>query len=356
MDVLEKHRGERHAIVLQDYPDPDAISSAYAHQFLSSSFDIQTDILYADRISHPQNIAMVRLLEINLQRYDPNMDLGMYDGAVFIDNQGTTAQKILRDLEEKEIPIVLIIDHHTPQERLQAEFSDIRKVGAVGTIYVEYLTNESSPITLERSNKKHVFLATALMLGIITDTKHFITAVAEDFHAAQVLHEFRDSELLEEILTQSRSKETMKVIHEALANRIVAENFSIAGVGYLRAEDRDAIAQAADFLVSEENVHTAIIYGIVKDEDGEETVTGSLRTTKLTLKPDEFLKEVFGKTKNGDYIGGGKTEAGGFEIPVGFLAGEEAGRYGELKWKVYDTQIKQRLFEKIGIEQELFGS
>ena len=356
MDVLEKHRGERHAIVLQDYPDPDAISSAYAHQFLSSSFDIQTDILYADRISHPQNIAMVRLLEIDLQRYDPNMDLGMYDGAVFIDNQGTTAQKILRDLEEKEIPIVLIIDHHTPQERLQAEFSDIRKVGAVGTIYVEYLTNESSPITLERSNKKHVFLATALMLGIITDTKHFITAVAEDFQAAQVLHEFRDSELLEEILTQSRSKETMKVIHEALANRIVAENFSIAGVGYLRAEDRDAIAQAADFLVSEENVHTAIIYGIVKDEDGEETVTGSLRTTKLTLKPDEFLKEVFGKTKNGDYIGGGKTEAGGFEIPVGFLAGEEAGRYGELKWKVYDTQIKQRLFEKIGIEQALFGS
>src|SRR5206468_1605401 len=30
--LLEAHRGERHIIVLQNYPDPDAISSAFAHQ------------------------------------------------------------------------------------------------------------------------------------------------------------------------------------------------------------------------------------------------------------------------------------------------------------------------------------
>jgi nanoRNase/pAp phosphatase (c-di-AMP/oligoRNAs hydrolase) len=195
-------------------------------------------------------------------------------------------------------------------------------------------------------------LATALMLGIITDTKHFVTAKADDFEAAKVLSQFRDPELLEQILTQSRSKETMKVIHEALANRIVAENFSIAGVGYLRSEDRDAIAEAADFLVSEENVHTAIIYGIVGDNKSE-AVIGSLRTTKLTMKPDEFIKDVFGKSQSGEYYGGGKAQAGGFEIPVGFLSGDEQGKYGELKWKVYDAQVKQRLFQKLGIEEEV---
>jgi nanoRNase/pAp phosphatase (c-di-AMP/oligoRNAs hydrolase) len=353
--ALEKHRGEKHAIILQDYPDPDAISSAYAHQFLSANFDIQTDILYADKISHPQNIAMVRLLEIPLQRYDPStVELGKYDGAVFIDNQGTTAQRILKDIEKENLPVLVVVDHHDLQERLEPEFMEIRKVGAVATIYVEYLIDEASPISLDRSNKKHMLLATSLMLGIITDTKHFITATADDFKAVQALSEFRNSTLLEEILSQSRSKETMKVIHEALANRIVAENFSIAGVGYLRSEDRDAIAQAADFLASEENVHTAIIYGIVRDDEGEETVTGSLRTTKLTLSPDEFLKEVFGGTENGSYFGGGKMEAGGFEIPVGFLAGEEEGKFGDLKWKVFDTKIKQSLFEKIGVEQDLF--
>jgi nanoRNase/pAp phosphatase (c-di-AMP/oligoRNAs hydrolase) len=352
MAEMDHHRGEHHVIVLQDYPDPDAISSALAHRMLASTFDIQTDILYAEKISHPQNVAMVRLLEIDLKHYDDSIDLGRYDGAVFIDNQGTTAQRIVADLESAKIPQLMVIDHHDLQDRLQPEFSVIHNVGAVSSLYVGFLAHEQSPITLERSNRQHILLATALMLGIITDTKHFVTAKADDFEAAKVLSQFRDPELLEQILTQSRSKETMKVIHEALANRIVAENFSIAGVGYLRSEDRDAIAEAADFLVSEENVHTAIIYGIVGDNQSE-AVIGSLRTTKLTLKPDEFIKDVFGKNQNGEYFGGGKAQEGGFEIPVGFLSGDEQGKYGELKWRVYDAQVKQRLFQKLGIEEEL---
>ena len=49
------------------------------------------------------------------------------------------------------------------------------------------------------------------------------------------------------------------------------------------------------------------------------------------------------------FFGGGKAEAGGFEIPVGFLTGG-SDEYQDLKWQVYDTQIKQRLFAKIGID------
>jgi nanoRNase/pAp phosphatase (c-di-AMP/oligoRNAs hydrolase) len=58
----------------------------------------------------------------------------------------------------------------------------------------------------------------------------------------------------------------------------------------LRAGDRDAIPQAAEFFMKEENVHTAIVYGIIKDENQEEVLNGSLRTSKLTLDPDEFIK------------------------------------------------------------------
>ncbi len=92
----------------------------------------------------------------------------------------------------------------------------------------------------------------------------------------------------------------MDVIERSLKNRIVQNNFSIAGVGYLRYDDRDAIPQAADFLVTEENVHTAVVYGIVHDEDEDlEIVVGSLRTNKLTLDPDEFIKEAFGQDTQG---------------------------------------------------------
>jgi len=98
-------------------------------------------------------------------------------------------------------------------------------------------------------------------------------------------------------------------------------------------------SQAADFLVTEENVHTAVVYGIVHDEDEElEVVIGSLRTTKLTLDPDEFIKEAFGQIGQ-RFFGGGRTGAGGFEIPMGFLSGSMR-ILPTPKWEVFDAQIK----------------
>jgi nanoRNase/pAp phosphatase (c-di-AMP/oligoRNAs hydrolase) len=139
-----------------------------------------------------------------------------------------------------------------------------------------------------------------------------------------------------------------------LQNRILRENYSIAGIGYVRAADRDDIPQAADFLLTEENVHTAIVYGMVFDEkEGQrtESVMGSLRTTKLTLDADQFIKESLGKNQSGQFFGGGRLEAGAFEIPLGFLVGDKDEEYDRLKWQVYDMQIKRRLFAKIGIKQ-----
>jgi len=93
------------------------------------------------------------------------------------------------------------------------------------------------------------------------------------------------------------------------------------------------------------------VYGIVTGEGWDETLVGSMRTSKITLDTDEFIKEVFGKNAAGHYFGGGKLSAGGFEIPVGFLAGDDGANYSDLKWKTYDLQIKQKLFDKIGIDE-----
>lgn len=193
--------------------------------------------------------------------------------------------------------------------------------------------------------------ATALMHGIITDTNGLTRAGPEDFHAAAYLSRFRDPDLLEAVLNQARSKQTMEVIYRGLENRVTTEGLSIAGIGYLRAEDRDAIPQVADFLVTEENVYTAIVYGIVTGQEKEEVIIGSLRTLKITLDPDDFIKDVFGKDAAGYYYGGGKVSAGGFQIPLGFLCGGEGEQYREHKWQVFDERIKQKLFTKIGVKR-----
>jgi nanoRNase/pAp phosphatase (c-di-AMP/oligoRNAs hydrolase) len=348
-EFLQTHKGEQHVIVLQDYPDPDAISSALAHQLISATFDIECDIVYSGKISHQQNVALVKLLGIELLRFEKDLDFKKYSGAVFVDNQGTTAEEIVKHLEESEVPALVVVDHHELQHRLEPAFTDIRKsVGATATIYAEYM--EHGLLAMDKSRREHIMAATALMHGIISDTNGLARACAEDFHAAAYLSRFRDPELLEVVMNQARSKQTMEVIHRALENRVSAESVSIAGIGYLRAEDRDAIPQAADFLVTEENIHTAIAYGIVTGPDGEETIIGSLRTLKITLDPDEFLKDAFGKDTAGSFRGGGKMTAGGFQILTGFLAGGGSEHYRKHKWEVFDEQIKQKLFSKIGVE------
>ena len=350
-EVLQSHQGERHIIVLQDFPDPDAISSALAHSLISEEYGIHSEILYSGRISHQQNIALVKLLQINLVRYEESVDLSPYSGAVYVDNQGTSSSEAGKAVQKLNIPAVFVVDHHEPQKRLEPEFSDIRHIGATATIYAQYL--EGGLLDLDAAQEAHVRVATALLHGIMSDTQCFVRAGREDFLAAAFLRGIADAELLEKIMNQARSKRAMEIIYHALENRVSAESFTVSGIGYLRTEDRDCIPQAADFLVTEENIHTAIVYGIVRGESWEESLIGSMRTTKLTIDPDEFIKEVLGKDAAGNYFGGGKVSAGGFAIPIGFLAGNADSEFLELKWSTFDAQIKKKIFAKIGVDKEL---
>lgn len=349
--LLEKRRGERHAIVMQDYPDPDAISSAWAHKMIAARFGIDCDIMYEGRISHQENLALVQLTDIELVRYSESDDLKAYQGTIFVDNQGTTASLTDRFTAASVKPLV-IVDHHERQDRITAEFSDIRKIGATATIYTEYM--REGLLDLNKSDAHHVRLATALMHGIRSETSGLVRARQEEMEAATFLTRFTDHSLLEDILSVKRAKQVMDVIRQALENREIRESYSISGVGYLRMEDRDSIPQAADFLLTEENVHTAIVYGIIIKGD-REMVIGSMRTNKVTLNPDEFLKEALGATEAGRYYGGGRRGAGGFEIPIGFLAAIKDEELVRMKWRLYDELIKRKLFAKIGVSSQPSG-
>ncbi|TAF10131.1 MAG: bifunctional oligoribonuclease/PAP phosphatase NrnA [Nostocales cyanobacterium] len=349
--TLLAHRHERHLVILQDFPDPDALSSAWAYQLIAQQYDIKCEIIYAGTLSHQENIALVKLTTLPAQRWTmqtlKSKDLLSYQGFVLIDNQGTTSQ-LVPVIQQAGIPLVVLVDHHSLQGELKAEFVDVRPyVRATATIFTQYL--QVGLLTLDSSINQHIKCATALMHGLRSDTNRLMQAQEEDFMAAAYLSKFYDAQLLNAILQANRSKRVMDVIERSLKNRIVQNNFSIAGVGYLRYDDRDAIPQAADFLVTEENVHTAVVYGIVHDEDDElEVVIGSLRTTKLTLDPDEFIKEAFGQDSTGRFFGGGRTGAGGFEIPMGFLSGgNENSAYARMKWEVFDSQIKQKLLKLV---------
>jgi nanoRNase/pAp phosphatase (c-di-AMP/oligoRNAs hydrolase) len=349
--MFDRHKGTRQLILLQDFPDPDALSSAWTYKLIAEQYDIQCEIIYAGALSHQENIALVKLTGLPLQRWTletvKTKDLSVFQGCTFIDNQGTTCS-LTEFILAAGVPIASVIDHHNLQGEMNAEFIDLRpQIRATATIFAEYL--QAGLLALDSSVSLHVKCATALMHGLRSDTIALRQAQEEDFLAAAYLSRFYDPQLLNAVLESSRSKWVMDAIERSLKHRTVQNNFSIAGIGYLRYDDRDSIPQAADFLVTEENVHTAVVYAIVHDKDEEiEVVIGSLRTNKLTLDPDEFIKEAFGQDAQGRFFGGGRSQAGGFEIPVGFLSGgNEKSDYARLKWEVFDAHIKQKLLNLI---------
>ncbi len=75
-----------------------------------------------------------------------------------------------------------------------------------------------------------------------------------------------------------------------------------------------------------------------------------MRTSRITIDPDEFIKDAVGKDATGHYLGGGRQSAGGFEVPIGFLSGGTGEEYQDQKWQVYDAQMKHRIFVKIGVQ------
>ncbi|HEX6924958.1 MAG TPA: bifunctional oligoribonuclease/PAP phosphatase NrnA [Longimicrobiaceae bacterium] len=348
-DLLAARAGERHVVAIQDFPDPDAISSALAYREIAACFNISVDILYEGLISHPENLALVNLLEIELTQFHEGIPLGGYDAAVFIDNQGTTTRLTPR-LKAAGVPTFAVIDHHDLQDELEPVFSDIRPVGAAATIMTEYL-DSGLFLKLDPGNPSHVNLATALMHGLHSETGHFIRAGRPEYAAAAQLSPLIEAELLERVLCVQKSRGTMDTIQRALAERVIRGGLSVAGVGYLRWVDRDAIPQAADFLLTEENVHTAVVYGIIEGEDSREMISGSLRTTNATLGVDAYLKKALGRDLSGRYFGGGRARAGGFEIDLGFLAASTGDRKErEAKWALFNRQIRRSLFYAAGLE------
>ena len=141
--TLEKHRDESLIIVIQDFPDPDALSSAWAYKLIAEQYNIRSKIFYGGILSHQENIALVKLTNLPAQRHSieslQKVDLSAYQGCVLVDSQGTNSQ-LYPIIEAAGVPFVGVIDHHSKQRELDAEFVDLRpQTRATATILTQYI-------------------------------------------------------------------------------------------------------------------------------------------------------------------------------------------------------------------------
>ena len=77
--TLESARGKKLLICVKGYPDPDNIGSSLCLKWVSSFFDIEATIIHFEEISHHENRALVKKLDIEMVEYTPNFDVSPYD-------------------------------------------------------------------------------------------------------------------------------------------------------------------------------------------------------------------------------------------------------------------------------------
>ncbi len=77
--LQDKLRTGRPAIFTHPFPDPDAIGSMMGLAWLlQKKYDVEADCFFDGQVSHPQNMAMINLLEPdlkNLHDYNPKITL-----------------------------------------------------------------------------------------------------------------------------------------------------------------------------------------------------------------------------------------------------------------------------------------
>lgn len=308
--VLSGATDKPHVVLLGGHPDPDAIGSAMAHQRICERLGISASIAHVLPISRSENRALVKLLNLSLQRITEPEELEQFGYLSLVDASASEASiKLPESLE-----LLTVVDHHRPATLPKAPFVDVRHdVGSTCTMYAEYM--EDGLAAFGGNGRGDAGVATAMFFGIQTDTDDFALATPSDFRAAAYLKPFCDAETLSRVGRRTVTAEAMDAVKRALIDLEVIRDFALAGVGRVSAVNRDAIPTAADFIMRREDIDTVLVYGIV-----EGRIDGSLRTNSASVDPAVFMQNAFGEDDLGRPFGGGRADKGGFQVPLGMLA------------------------------------
>lgn len=263
------------AFLLQDDPDPDGIASALALRKLLGRNSQTSVILTFGKITRPENIAMVKLLDIEVVSVLPEA-LTFFDKIVMVDCQPSFFKNL-------DIKIDALIDHHPKvvregQDPVPLEI--IREdLGATCTLLTHYFLAAGLEI-----NQR---LATALLYGIKSDTLLLNREVSNlDLDAFMTLYPKINTSTLRRIERPELSTSYLLKLSEALKFLRTEDEIAILPMGAV--EQEDWIPHAADFAMQVEGVKWSMGCGLY---DNKLIVSG--RNCGYVQHCGEFFKFMF---------------------------------------------------------------
>ena len=226
---------ERIIIQAHDFPDHDAISSAYALAHLFQSRGATTLIVYNGNIDRVSLSNMIGWLEIPAFHIS-EVALSTADKIITVD--GCIGEKNIMDLPGDEIAVV---DHHQVLAPDNLWFSDIRpEYGATATIVYEYYRL----LDLEMPTN----VATALMVGLNIDTANLTRGFCDaDIHSFAYFNEHSKLDIVNKVCRNEIELQELQFFQHAMA--VVQIEFGIATVFMSLDCPKNMLGILGDFLL-----------------------------------------------------------------------------------------------------------
>ncbi|MDQ3699025.1 MAG: hypothetical protein M3373_13540 [Gemmatimonadota bacterium] len=239
----------RCAFLVQHDPDPDAIASALALRATLRFAPADAPIVSRGKVTRPENQRLLRELGVKV-RHVSMRQLAQLAPLVLVDVQPPYFGEALPE-------VAAVIDHHPPTARYRARHRDIRTAyGASATIAGEYLLARGEG-NLTGS------LATALLYGIITDTKSLSRPTSdEDLQMFAFLFPRADHAALRRIQHPSYPPTAMRRFGRALERVRVVDGLAYVHLGRLPADQEHIVAQLAEFCLGMQGAEVSAVSGV----------------------------------------------------------------------------------------------
>lgn len=289
-DLIKKLNKSPNRIYIQthDFPDPDAIASAYGFQNYLSIKGIESKIVYSGDIQRDALKNMIKKLDIELYK-SCEIKISPMDLIIIVD--GCKWNKNVTDLPGFEIGV---IDHHIVKNPDDVPFLEIRdEIGACSTIITEYFSKENLPVDKN--------CATALMVGISRDTDLLTRKVTQnDIDAYNYLYKFADNTAVNSLLRNNIQLSDLIYFSESIKN--LQTRGKLAWLYFENGCDTNLMGIIGDFILSTQEIEFSIIFA-----KNANSISISIRNENEEWNGAEIIKKI----TEGIGAGGGHLQMAG---------------------------------------------
>lgn len=298
-----------------DFPDHDAVATAFALARLLEIHGLQPTLCYGGVIQSDSLRDAIASLEIPIR---PLSQIEIADDAQLVVVDGFAGNSNIAGTRGE---VVAVIDHHPPPHPPDCRYADIREnYGACSTILFEYYRDAG----VEMEGR----VATSLLMGVMMDTAFMTRGVSDtDLDAFGALFRAGDWQLAARMLKNSLSLGDLAAFRQAIDVCVIAKDFAFVALqGEYSAE---VMALIGDFFLGLREIHFVVVVSGDRDE-----YRISVRSEDLTHPADLVIRRAL----DGVGSGGGHIHMGGGSIPRDLYPGDEGLRKKFIAALGYDRE------------------